>query len=790
MKIRYTRTDTLYLLAILAVVLAFLAPAWRQPESIWVTPGAVYSDLAISHWPIWWRVSRSVREHGQIPLWRPEIMGGAPLLGNPLTALFYPPNWLLVALPLNPAFHVLLALHLYVAGVAMYGLARRAAGSTPFAAFIGGLCYALTPKLIAHVGAGHVGLSEAFAWLPASLWLLHNATTPPLNPPRQVRGGEAHICSPPAKYAGGAGGGLRSWHYVLACGGTLALTYLADPRIAFLSALSLAAYALYRLIGRWQTNGIQDALRLALRLLLVPLTAVAFSAVQALPTLELMRSLTRSTLGVQEAGFLSLPWRYTIGYLLADWGGFHEWMTYLGLVPVGLGLLALFKSRAPARWFWLGLAALSLIYALGTNTPIYPLLYRLLPILGWVRVPSRALLLVALSGSVLAAYGADALWTKARTPRARYLANLLSIGTLFAFAGLGLGFVWLYPGRPPPALILLVIIGAATSLAWILSLRPGVPRALVQTLVTAALLTDLFAVGHSLLELRPTDVVNQEGLATARWAAAQQPPLGRPYRIYSPSLSIPQHTGARFGIELVDGVDPSQLRWVAHYVGMASGCPASGYGVTLPYIGRDADPSTACREAIPDARLLGQLNACLVVADYPIKAPGLVFEGQLAGGYHYRNERCLPRAFAMTRTEPVSSWQEAQALLAGGHDPEQSALVEDDRALDGPTGWQPALVRDRSPNRLAVHAETTEPTLLVLSEVWYPGWEAAVDGVEQPIVRVNGLLRGVYLTPGTHTIVWRYRPASLRWGAAITLCALAGSLLSLLRMRRSRRKAP
>jgi len=350
--------------------------------------------------------------------------------------------------------------------------------------------------------------------------------------------------------------------------------------------------------------------------------------------------------------------------------------------------------------------------------------------------------------------------------------------------------VWLYPGRLPPALILLASVGAATSLVWILSLRPRVPRALVQALVAVVLLADLFAVGHSLLELRTTDLVNQEGLATARWAAAQQPPPGGPYRVYSPSLSIPQHTGARLGIELVDGVDPSQLRWVAHYVGMASGCPASRYGVTLPYIGRNADPSTACREAIPDARLLGQLNACLVVADYPIQVPGLAFEGQLAGRYHYRNERCLPRAFTMTRAERVSSWEEAQALLVGGHDPEQSALVEDDRALDGSAGWQPALVQDRSPNHMTVHAETTEPALLVISEVWYPGWQVSVDGVEQPIVRVNGLLRGVYLAPGTHTIVWRYRPASLRWGAGITLCALAGSLLFLLRALRSRREAP
>ena len=104
-----------------------------------------------------------------------------------------------------------------------------------------------------------------------------------------------------------------------------------------------------------------------------------------------------------------------------------------------------------------------------------------------------------------------------------------------------------------------------------------------------------------------------------------------PFRVYSPSFSIPQHTGARLGLEQVDGVDPSQLRWVTHYLDLASGCPGSGYSVTLPYISHGTDPSTACREAIPDARLLGLLNACFVVAEYPVLAPGLVLESRRPG---------------------------------------------------------------------------------------------------------------------------------------------------------------
>jgi hypothetical protein len=224
-------------------------------------------------------------------------------------------------------------------------------------------------------------------------------------------------------------------------------------------------------------------------------------------------------------------------------------------------------------------------------------------------------------------------------------------------------------------------------------------------------------------------------------------------------------------------------------VGLASDCPATGYGVTLPYVSDGTDPSSACRASIPDARLLGQLNACFVVADYPIRAPGLVSVGQLAGRYRYRNEACLPRAFVMARTEPVSNWQEAQARLAGGHDPAQSALVEStppERALTGPPGWQPATIREHTPNQVIVDATASQPALLVLGEVWYPGWQATVDGQQQPIQRVNGILRGVYLAPGDHTVVWRYRPASLRWGSAITLSTLGTWLLVLYLTLRSR----
>jgi uncharacterized membrane protein YfhO len=72
---------------------------------------------------------------------------------------------------------------------------------------------------------------------------------------------------------------------------------------------------------------------------------------------------------------------------------------------------------------------------------------------------------------------------------------------------------------------------------------------------------------------------------------------------------------------------------------------------------------------------------------------------------------------------------------------------------------------------------TPAPAYLVFAEVWYPGWRAWVDGVEAPIYRANFAFRAVYLaTPGEHTVVMRFQPATFQWGLAITILTTLGLL--------------
>jgi hypothetical protein len=227
----------------------------------------------------------------------------------------------------------------------------------------------------------------------------------------------------------------------------------------------------------------------------------------------------------------------------------------------------------------------------------------------------------------------------------------------------------------------------------------------------------------------------------------------------------------------LDGVDPSQVRWFNHFMSLAGGYETAAYGVTIPTFPDKVDLSTFWRDAVPNAALLGLLNGRFVVAEFPISAPDLILRTRAGSSYVYENQRWLPRAFVTARAARVASWQEAQARLAAGFDPAQGALVEVGPPLDGPAGWQPVSIRHMSPNRIVVEVTSSRPVLLVLSEVWYPGWRVTVDGVRQPYYRVNGIVRGTYLEPGAHIVTWHYRPASLLFGGLVTVSTLMGLIV-------------
>jgi uncharacterized membrane protein YfhO len=78
--------------------------------------------------------------------------------------------------------------------------------------------------------------------------------------------------------------------------------------------------------------------------------------------------------------------------------------------------------------------------------------------------------------------------------------------------------------------------------------------------------------------------------------------------------------------------------------------------------------------------------------------------------------------------------------------------------------------------------------MLVLSDTWFPGWKAQVDGADATVEQVDYVLRGVRLGPGEHTVSMRYAPASWTAGRIVSALALAGLILALALSLRTRRR--
>jgi len=111
-------------------------------------------------------------------------------------------------------------------------------------------------------------------------------------------------------------------------------------------------------------------------------------------------------------------------------------------------------------------------------------------------------------------------------------------------------------------------------------------------------------------------------------------------------------------------------------------------------------------------------------------------------------------------------------LDASGFDPARTALVPLGPSIplghppDGQTG-QVEIIR-RAAGSLSLNVAAPADGLLVLSEVYYPGWQAVVDGQATPIVRADYTLRGVPVPAGEHRVEVFYRPVTLVWGAVIS----------------------
>ncbi len=707
-------------------------------------PAPGRGDTTFIH-PINLKVYNEGLKAGELRLWNPYLLCGTPIHGDTMAHPFYPPHVALhAALPPRVAYDLTLVLHFFFSGVAMYA-ALRAFRRSRAASLAGALLWML---------CGYNSL-----WFSTEI-LAGASVFAPLTLLACVRGLESR------RLAAAAAAGLAMGMTILG----------SHPQYALLAFIFFLAWLGAEILR--DREGRRFALRFTGVFILLSL-GVGGAAI--LTRLESVAHGFRAA-GEDFDRLYGNPVElatYTLGLFMGKvYAPIDPLLRCEFTAYVGLGGLALAATGA-ARGFSdprVRFMALFGVFAcLAAFAKPLAAALQSVPLLG-MSAPSRWLFLVGLCAAPLAARGFDELASRpGRVP-----VVMAVVAGLFALACLpGIGRFRFANGA-----VLETLIGFALAVAAAFSIARWRRAALA--LGFAALLFELlpdFLVFNAhddpaVLSQTPDAVRFVNAREADPWrgtgmlrdgAGAAPPPNGW-------ILSVGNNLLALAGVEAAAGYQAISPAWLVLFLRTAGGVDmGSGRVLAITKFG---------------SPLLDAANLKYVFTPYDLELPERYRQAGVLGPLRvYENTSALPRAFVVGRALPARNAEEALARVRSPEfDPRQSVVVEGpvSRAMAGGTVRHRVAWKERSPDRLRLRVELESDGMLVVSDTDYPGWEATVDGREEPILRANLAFRAVALNAGRHEVEFRFRPSSARRGI---MCSGVSALLALAMLVAARRRS-
>ncbi len=694
---------------------------------------------------------------GQLPLWNASVFLGFPQYAEPQLSTFYPLTWPLAWMPASFAFPWQYALHFAWTAVGGYVLVRRL-GGRPSGAFLTGMTLAFALTMTVRPFVGHLPHVMTLSWMPWILAAAHWAVE------------------------------KRSWAAAAVAGVPLGMAFLVGyiPYLVLLVP-GLSLFMLWLGWLAWREGDRRGAAKILSQLIVIGVVGAMLAGAQLLPAAEFAQHSNRASGRYDYRDNEPVSYAFLLTALMPDLFGalqgpvalwaenlsidfYSEWALYVGILPLLLLPLGWLVLRSRDR-FWVLLALLGILLALGDKAEINRLLYDFVPGMNAFRFASRPIYFFTLGVAVTAGLTFDRWFALPAERHGRYAARLkqlllvvVAVGAALIViaavyhllldsterAGATIGFV-----RQGIRALLFISAGMAL-LIW----GHGRPKWAIALLALALIMIDLWGQGQKFLTY-------VSGEPYPEWAVVDSllPAERSDFRVLTKVLE--ENGGYFFGLESIYGYD----------------------GFTLE------SSETLNDLAVSDARIVRLLSGRYLIHgpgwDLPIVAPGwepAVEEGEIAV---FQRSDFGPRAFMVHELLGATDANEALSIMQRPElDFTRTAVVQ---MLPGTQcDLQPAALPDRveivsrDDQQVTIAVDAQSTGWLVLNELDYPGWQASIDGQPATIQPTNYALRGVCVPAGRHEITFVFAPRVATYGIALSFVALAVVVAALVALAQRR----
>ncbi|MBA4312062.1 MAG: hypothetical protein C0417_05490 [Chlorobiaceae bacterium] len=682
---------------------------------------------------------------GELPLWNPFTFSGTPFQADIQSAVFYLPNLILTLFVSGGKLNfywleIQIILHIMLAGVSMYYLAKEFELPN-FAALITGVVFSLSGFMITH--AIHQVIICQVAWFPLIVLLFRRAIL--------QRSITAMII-----------GGIVLGNAILA----------GFPQVSLYIILFLFFYFLFELFYAWKENLLSGSLKRSAIAAGFILFAIAFTAIQLLPTIELAPLSQRATITYEKSQEGQLSWQQLITLIIPKYFGssgaqgstywgigaywvYWETCFYLGTPALILIIFSAIKFRLNRYIvFFFGVGIFSILYALGDNFILHNFFFHYIPGFDKFRSVGRITLLSTFSFSLLAGFGAQALFELIANSSQRMRQMMIGVAVVTVILFLATQAGWMQNTADPrvagqihtdsvdASITMLIISFIAIGLLFFISRRYSVLLLLSGYLILQFIDINIFGFTQNNGDINPDEYYRRTENLVQYVRDAGKTEYFRVNSRRENTMILDRNQGMVDRIFMMEGYTPLSLQRIYPPV-------------------KDFD------------RACDLLNAKfrLVVDEsnrYMNLAPSNTY---------------LPRAFFVYKSTIIRNEDSVSAyMMDPNFDPRSIVVFEDDPhfKIDGIAGSGNVTITSYSLNNISLRAETPNDGFLVLSEIFYPGWVAYIDGLPSPVYRANWSLRAIPVQSGKHEIVLRFEPESFRRGTWITLLTIMISLAVII----------